>query len=212
MAKTHIRYKRYDYSDMVGRRFGRLTVLAKDIADKSRPNYWLCKCDCGTELSIIGYSLMRGCSESCGCSKTEKAKPDSGAKELYWTYIRSARKRGVSFELTLDEFKTITSQNCHYCGATPHKTRTSRKGCSPYTYNGIDRMDNEVGYILSNCVPCCSFCNYKKRATPYMEFVNWIHTVSNTLASQLVYATKFEDLVWTPGEQHFGTTSRTHIS
>jgi hypothetical protein len=37
---------------------------------------------------------------------------------------------------------------------------------------GIDRKDSSIGYILSNCLPCCSFCNMAKRSTNYDLFVN----------------------------------------
>ncbi len=33
-------------------------------------------------------------------------------------------------------------------------------------YNGIDRVDNSKGYILSNCKPCCGHCNYIKGPIP----------------------------------------------
>lgn len=49
------------------------------------------------------------------------------------------------------------------------KSRT--KGAIPsFVYNGIDRVDNSVGYVLSNCVPCCSTCNRMKGTMSSEEF------------------------------------------
>jgi hypothetical protein len=31
-------------------------------------------------------------------------------------------------------------------------------------YNGIDRVDNEKGYLVENCVPCCFTCNSLKKS------------------------------------------------
>lgn len=64
---------------MVGKRFGRLTVL--ELAEwksfgstpKSYP-VWKCRCDCGGEAHIIGQSLRSGKSTSCGCRQREAAR------------------------------------------------------------------------------------------------------------------------------------------
>lgn len=58
------------FIDMKDQRFERLTVLSvfsrgpKDIR-------WLCRCDCGTEKFINGFSLRKGLVKSCGCLKSE---------------------------------------------------------------------------------------------------------------------------------------------
>lgn len=65
--------------DLTGQRFGRLVVLeqAEDWTNKNpskleRKAQWLCKCDCGNEKIIVGSSLTRGLTTSCGCNKSEK--------------------------------------------------------------------------------------------------------------------------------------------
>ncbi len=72
--------KRID--DLVGQKFGRLTVIKRDIDrdkklvedGKSGNSHWLCKCDCGnSELcSVTGYQLKSGHTQSCGCYASEK--------------------------------------------------------------------------------------------------------------------------------------------
>jgi hypothetical protein len=54
-------------------RFGRLVVLRKDIA-RSLPykiSRWFCRCDCGSEVSIMSNSLRSGRTNSCGCIRSE---------------------------------------------------------------------------------------------------------------------------------------------
>jgi hypothetical protein len=46
-----------------------------------------------------------------------------------------------------------------------------------YTYSGIDRLDNNIGYVSGNCVPCCSVCNYAKRDMTVDQFKNWIKRI-----------------------------------
>lgn len=52
--------------DLVGRRFGRLTVEHKEPHDR-----WWCRCDCGGRNAILTKHLIRGRIRSCGCLKRE---------------------------------------------------------------------------------------------------------------------------------------------
>lgn len=56
--------------DLTGQRFGRWSVVAfvEKIKSKTR---WLCRCDCGNEAVVYGFSLRNGQSQSCGCLKRE---------------------------------------------------------------------------------------------------------------------------------------------
>ena len=60
--------------DLVGQKFGLLTVIAKDKTEKtlngSTKIYWKCKCDCGNEIIVRGNSLQSGNTKSCGCIKS----------------------------------------------------------------------------------------------------------------------------------------------
>jgi hypothetical protein len=60
---------------VLGQRFGRLEVrdVGRPPADRalskdySKATWWLCRCDCGQEKSVIGAALLRGHTKSCGC-------------------------------------------------------------------------------------------------------------------------------------------------
>ena len=82
----------------------------------------------------------------------------------YKTIQRTAKFRGINFELAYDDYATlIWKQPCHYC--------------SKATQNGMDRVDNNGIYTLHNVVPCCRSCNARKWRKPYVEF-KWFQ--SNT--------------------------------
>lgn len=58
--------------DLVGRRFGRLLVIAPAAQParwegKRKWLYWLCRCDCGKEVVVSGVYLRKGSTRSCGC-------------------------------------------------------------------------------------------------------------------------------------------------
>jgi hypothetical protein len=102
---------------------------------------------------------------SCGCEKSERRKIEWGLsqkKEVFRQYKRGARLRNYNFDLSLDEFVRLCEQDCFYCGSLPSNKRKNRSGNGDFTYNGIDRVDNEKGYTLDNCVPCCKRCNRLK--------------------------------------------------
>lgn len=49
-----------------GNRYGMLTVLRPYSSDHSG-RWWLCRCDCGTEVVVRGMQLRNGNTRSCGC-------------------------------------------------------------------------------------------------------------------------------------------------
>ena len=59
-------------NDLTNQRFGKLVVQKRDLTKaKSKGVYWICKCDCGNETSVISHSLTDGTTNSCGCLKRE---------------------------------------------------------------------------------------------------------------------------------------------
>jgi hypothetical protein len=57
--------------NLLGQKFGKLTVIERVSNDQNRHVRWKCKCDCGNEVIIRGYSLING-TKSCGCLQKEK--------------------------------------------------------------------------------------------------------------------------------------------
>lgn len=65
--------------DLTGKKFGRWTVIgkSKDKTSNGKPK-WLCRCECGNEKSIDGWTLRSGQSKSCGCLHLELLKENGG--------------------------------------------------------------------------------------------------------------------------------------
>lgn len=53
--------------DLVGRRFGKLTVMERDGVNKHRQALWKCACSCGNEVTVSTSTLKSGNTKSCGC-------------------------------------------------------------------------------------------------------------------------------------------------
>lgn len=58
--------------DLVGQRFGRLTVETRSGHNKHKQILWKCVCDCGTIVEVRGDSLRTGHTTSCGCYNKEQ--------------------------------------------------------------------------------------------------------------------------------------------
>ena len=61
-------------TDLLGKKFNRLTVIARAENDKQGKARWLCQCDCGNTKVILGDSLKSGKTISCGCAHSEISK------------------------------------------------------------------------------------------------------------------------------------------
>lgn len=102
-------------------------------------------------------------------------KPANGVNALYSRYKYECKRRNIFWGLSKDEFWVITSLPCHYCGLIPSQQIKNSKGQGAYLYSGIDRANNDQGYVLANCVPACVECNEAKRARPLQEWLDWIN-------------------------------------
>lgn len=87
---------------------------------------------------------------------TDKSKALSGCD--YYMYRYKASKRGIVFELSKSAFLKLVDKSCVYC-RNPQDS-------------GVDRVDNNQGYVVENCVPCCSMCNRFKKDWDVETLVN----------------------------------------
>lgn len=53
---------------IIGKRFGKLTIIGPGYIDKSNNRRFECKCDCGNTIYATGTSLIRGKISDCGCT------------------------------------------------------------------------------------------------------------------------------------------------
>lgn len=155
--------------------------------DKSSKKY-LCKCECGTERLVRPWSLNQRKSLSCGCKQKEKVGEriiESGfisiRKNIFRNYTMAANRRNYEFSLSFDEFDNLINKPCHYCGTEGSMTSegTYRQGepsvdYSMYRYNGVDRVDNNLGYTIENTVSCCNICNNSKSTLTLKEWREWL--------------------------------------
>lgn len=62
------------YINLVGKHFGKLTVLYENGKTNQGDYIWHCKCDCGNEVDVKTSVLKNGSTKSCGCYRAEQVR------------------------------------------------------------------------------------------------------------------------------------------
>lgn len=81
-------------------------------------------------------------------------------KTQYGNYKRSALRRGLHFEISLEKFSCFSYVPCKFCGVISNTV-------------GIDRINNNLGYLMHNLVSCCKNCNRSKNNLNINQWICW---------------------------------------
>lgn len=154
--------------DLSGKRFTRLKVIKRLDARRLYGTFWLCLCDCGSEIEVRGQSLRSGNTRSCGCL----------ARELS---AAAATKHGLS----------TTRTHKIWRGMLDRATNPRAGNAKNYVLRGIgvcdrwlsfenfyedmgpapdgltlERVDNEKGYGPDNCIWATDLAQRRNKRPP----------------------------------------------
>lgn len=154
-------------TEMVGKKFGKLTVEKFSYKSRSGGYYYVCKCDCGKTKTISIHGIRNGMVTSCGCGRQDKAEKEMLGKRFGRLIIEG--RKGIDDKS--GEFLWICKCDCgQYTNAITSKLKKGRiKSCgcyrlevmrtsgigNKYTYKGIDTLIHK------------SYMNYKAGAERY---------------------------------------------
>lgn len=172
-------------TDLLNKKFGKLTILEQCLLPNktNRGRYWRCKCECGNIKITYTSLLTSGRVSSCGCARkrlnfwSRKNFGESTKNYIINQYKMNAKNKNLEFNLNVEEIDKLFCGNCFYCGVKPSKILKLKNCYGEFVYNGIDRVDNSIGYVNSNCVSCCEKCNYKKLDFSFEDFFNLIKKI-----------------------------------
>jgi hypothetical protein len=100
----------------------------------------------------------------------------------YAEYKRRHESHFSAVMISEADFKTISNSECYYCGQP-----------GP---NGIDRKDNGIGYVSSNCVPCCKHCNYVKGNLSVSDYETWKNRFVRKQMQQISKTSNLDELTF----------------
>ncbi len=216
--KNLVTYKPKNPIDLIGQKFGRLTVIGidEDYKFKYRRTKWLCKCDCGNIRSVRTQQLRTKTTQSCGCLRKQLAKERTAPpilicqKYVYTNYKSRARQKNFDFDISLDYFTSLTQEKCFYCNASP--SNKVKRLDYEFFYNGIDRIDSTKGYVHGNIVPCCRTCNFAKGDSTLLDFFKWVEKIYKIFEARQKYINdndNMEDSVKIRNDEYFNTLMNT---
>lgn len=181
-----------------GTRFGNLTIISLEGFIKKRemayePVY-KCQCDCGKVINLERVRFKYKNTRSCGCLRVKTVynkyrnslniTDDEFYKgQLYKRYISNSKRRNLTFSLDLELFSELISSKCTYCGREPYSFLRYKYKDRGLLYNGLDRVNNNLGYIKENVTPCCPQCNFLKGTMNQKEFIDLVHLIHNNVGS-----------------------------
>lgn len=176
--------------DLTNKKFGKLSVIKRLEKRGNRGQIiWECLCDCGNKHRTSGESIRSGKSKSCGCNRLTppNKNPDRVLavwKHLYQsTIIKRSKNLKIKSDIDFDYFLDLSKKSCNYCGLVESNFATDRNSKGNKTsdiiikYNGIDRLNSNLGYTKQNSVPCCKFCNIAKNTMTEKDFMDFIKRV-----------------------------------
>ena len=184
MDSFKLKNKRVKYNFPVGYVHEYLTVTSEaySVRKSSKSSFRCvdCLCACGNVAQVSLSRLGSGKAKSCDCynkeqiSKKKLSDEDRVKNSLFREYKLSAKQRHLYFELSAETLFSKVRENCTYCGNPPSKPH---RECESFLYNGLDRIDNDIGYVESNITPCCFFCNKMKGVLSVEAFMKHINKI-----------------------------------
>lgn len=206
--------------NLIGQKFGRLTVIDRLENTKNGQTRWLCKCECGNEISVQGNNLKNQHVKSCGCLNKELTYQRS---KKYNTYDLTGRygvgytSKGEEFYFDLEDYDLIKDY-CWYINESNYVRTRINKYKQVYMHQLILPDSVEVDHIhgkqsrndnrKSNLRPCIHQQNMmniglRRNNTTGVTGVYWIKNrnrwkaeiTHNNKVILIGYFIEFEDAV-----------------
>ena len=165
---------------MVGQRFGRLSVIGRvpsPPAGNHRGHaYWLCRCECGRDVSVRADRLRSGETSSCGCLRIGQKTINGGRNSPEYEPWRSAKRR--CFNPKNEHFDRYGGRGITMCPEWRDSFEAFLRdvGPRPSPRHSIDRINNDGNYEPGNV----------RWATKREQMLNTSRSRSNRAAAERI--------------------------
>ena len=114
--------------NLIGKKFGHLTVISRQGSDKRGEALWECECDCDahTHLIVLGSNLRTGHTTSCGCER--RSKGELAVAKLF-------NDNNISFKQEYKAFKFANGKWASYDFYVNNQYLIEYDGETHYNYN-----------------------------------------------------------------------------
>lgn len=143
--------------NLVGLRFGNLTVVSRAEKRPNKRTYFNCVCDCGNECVVDAEKLRNGITRSCGCIKGKlisqsKTRHGYSHTRLHNIWVCMKRRCYPSHPQHNDYYDRGIRVCEEWSGKNGFDTFLDWALKSGYNEElSIDRIDNNKGYYPENC-------------------------------------------------------------
>lgn len=144
--------------NLVGKKFGRLSVVKFHGYFSPGKAQWLCNCTCGTKNKVVyGYNLKNGNSRSCGCMRIESTKISNSTHhksrtpeyEIYCGILsRCFNKKNARYPLYGKRGIKVSQR---WLGRKGFINFLEDVGYRPSSKHSIERIKNDKSYSPGNC-------------------------------------------------------------
>jgi hypothetical protein len=167
------------YEDLIGRRFGKLTVI-KYAGKAVKETSWVCRCDCGKIITIRARSLKQVINPNCGeCTPALHGSEHHAwqghgeiSQNLWRSYQNSAKDRKLEFNISIEyawELFLKQERRCAYTGWGLYFNKTFKNQKDRTA--SLDRIDSTKGYIEGNVHWVHRIINKLKKNLPHEDFI-----------------------------------------
>jgi hypothetical protein len=145
--------------------------LCNNLKGSQHPQEFIDKMQAIHTYSTSNTPIAKERIETWNTTYSSKSTPN------YKSYAKSANSRCITFCLSETEFADIIKKPCYLCGLAVSETNK----------NGIDRVNNSLGYQLENCRACCGHCNLLKRDMAYDDLADKAARITQSYSSLTEY-------------------------
>ena len=154
------------FSELQGKKYGRLTVIAEAGRSRARSRQFLCHCECGNEKIVTYGNLNAGHIRSCGCWQIEVARETQKKYNPHKTHGLTGSPEYKSWSSMKDRCVNPNNKSYKNYGARGIKVCERWRGeenfpnfledmgerPAPKKNYSLERLDVNGDYCKENCV------------------------------------------------------------
>ena len=157
-------------AEMIGKKFGKLTVLSQVKSKKY--NKFLCKCECGNYKEVYGTHLRESNTKSCGCLR----KVNGITGDMWYNIIHSGikirvKKSKLEFNITKEYVNNLFIKQESKCKLSGIPITLPKCWNDKSFTASLDRINSNLGYIEGNIQWVHKNVNIMKNVFPENMFI-----------------------------------------